>query len=112
MQSSLWEGMPNSVLEAMAAGLAVVVKSVEGTEDLVVPGQTGWLVPSRDVQALYLALLEAAESPDLLKRYGRAGRLRAEQRIFARITVAAFEHLWAGVLGYRLEKTLATQNNP
>jgi len=108
VQSSLWEGMPNSVLEAMAAGLAVVATSVEGTEDLVIPGQTGWLVPSRDVQALYRALLEAVESPDHLKRYGKAGRLRAEREFSLESNVAAFEHLWAGVLGYRLENALAT----
>jgi glycosyltransferase involved in cell wall biosynthesis len=112
VQSSLWEGMPNSVLEAMAACLAVVGTSVEGTEDLVIPGQTGWLVPSRDVQALYRALLEAVESPDLGKRYGIAGRLRVEREFSLESTVAAFENLWAGVLGYRLENALATRNHP
>ena len=45
---SLWEGMPNVVLEAMAARRAVVATAVEGSEDLVTPGQTGWLVPPAD----------------------------------------------------------------
>ncbi len=46
VHASLWEGMPNVVLEAMAARLPVVGTAVEGTEDLVIPGQTGWLVPA------------------------------------------------------------------
>ena len=44
---SLWEGMPNAVLEAMAASRPVIGTAVEGTEDLIVPGQTGWLVPPK-----------------------------------------------------------------
>ena len=48
---SLWEGMPNVVLEAMAAGRAVVASAVEGTEDLVIPGETGWLVPPGESDA-------------------------------------------------------------
>ena len=75
VHASLWEGMPNAVLEAMAAGLAVIATSVEGSEELVIPGQTGWLVPPHDATALATALLEAAESTNRLKRYGQAGRL-------------------------------------
>ena len=112
VQSSLWEGMPNSVLEAMAAGLAVVSTSVEGTEDLVVPGQTGWLTPVSDPFALYRALLEAVEFPDRVRRYGQAGQLRAEQQFSLGTTVAAYEYLWAAVLGYRLDKALRTHNKP
>jgi glycosyltransferase involved in cell wall biosynthesis len=112
VQSSLWEGMPNAVLEAMAAGLAVVGTSAEGTEDLIVPGQTGWLVPVRDSDALYLALLEAAESSDRLECYGKAARLRAEQHFSLKSTVAAYEHLWAGILGYRLASSLPLENDP
>jgi glycosyltransferase involved in cell wall biosynthesis len=112
VQSSLWEGMPNSVLEAMAAGLAVVSTSVEGTEDLVVPGQTGWLTPPNDASALYAVLLEAAESPERLRRYGRAGQLRAEHQFSLETTVAAYEHLWATVLGYQLDSPRRTHNNP
>jgi glycosyltransferase involved in cell wall biosynthesis len=108
VHASLWEGMPNSVLEAMAAGIAVIGTSVEGTEDLVVPGQTGWLVPPHDAITLERVLLEAAESPDRLKRYGQAGQLRAEHEFSLETTVAAYEHLWARVLGYRFQNSRAS----
>ena len=101
VHASLWEGMPNSVLEAMAAGIAVIGTAVEGTEDLIVPGRTGWLVPPHDAVSLARVLLEAAESPERLRRYGRAGQLRAEHEFSLEQTVAAYEHLWARVLGYR-----------
>src|SRR5262249_10545808 len=108
VQSSLWEGMPNSVLEAMAAGLAVVSTTVEGTEDLVVPGKTGWLTPANDASALYRALLEALESPERLKLYGRAGQMRVKQEFSLETTVAAYECLWAAVLGYQLNRCAMT----
>jgi starch synthase (maltosyl-transferring) len=109
VQSSLWEGMPNSVLEAMAASLAVVSTSVEGAEDLVVPGETGWLVPRGDAPALYRALLEAMESPVRLRRFGQAGQLRVERQFSLKTTVAAYENLWAAVLGYRLESVSSAE---
>ena len=61
--ASLWEGMPNVVLEAMAAGRPVVATAVEGTEELVVPGQTGWLVPPRQPEALSMLCLQPPELP-------------------------------------------------
>jgi glycosyltransferase involved in cell wall biosynthesis len=103
VQASHWEGMPNAVLEAMAARRAVVGTSVEGTEDLVVPGETGWLVPPRDPPALAQALGEAAADPDRCRRYGESGRLRVEREFSLDAVVAAYERLWADVLGLRLE---------
>jgi glycosyltransferase involved in cell wall biosynthesis len=100
VHASLWEGMPNAVLEAMAARRPVVGTAVEGTEDLVVPGQTGWLVPARDPTALSQALLEAADDPERCRRYGEAARLRVEREFSIDATVAAYERLWAGLLGY------------
>jgi glycosyltransferase involved in cell wall biosynthesis len=96
---SLWEGMPNAVLEAMAARLPVVGTAVEGTEDLIVPGRTGWLVPAGDVAALSQALIEAADSPERRRRFGEAGRLRVETDFSLEATVSAYERLWAGILG-------------
>jgi glycosyltransferase involved in cell wall biosynthesis len=102
VQASHWEGMPNAVLEAMAARRAVVGTAVEGTEDLVVPGETGWLVPPRDPAALAQALGEAHDDPDRRRRFGEAGRLRVEREFSIDATVAAYERLWAAVLGLRL----------
>ncbi len=99
---SLWEGMPNVVLEAMAARRPVIGTTVEGTEDLVVAGQTGWLVPPGDVPALQGALVEAALSPQRCRSYGEAGRLRVEREFSLDATVAAYEELWAGILGLKL----------
>jgi starch synthase (maltosyl-transferring) len=97
-----WEGMPNVVLEAMAARRPVIGTSVEGTEDLVIPGGTGWLVPPRDVAALCQALIKAADSPEDCRRYGEAGRQRIDQAFSLETTVLAYERLWARILGFRL----------
>jgi starch synthase (maltosyl-transferring) len=100
--ASLWEGMPNVVLEAMAARRAVVATAVEGSEELVIPGQTGWLIPPHDPDALGRTLLEAAEDPDRSRRYGAAGRARVEAEFSLDRMVSAYEHLWAGLLGLEL----------
>jgi glycosyltransferase involved in cell wall biosynthesis len=53
---SLWEGMPISLLEAMAAGRPVIATAVSGSSELVIDGETGRLVPPGDARALALAI--------------------------------------------------------
>jgi starch synthase (maltosyl-transferring) len=101
--ASHWEGMPNVVLEAMAAGRPVVATAVEGTQELVIPGQTGWLVPPRDVEGLAKALMAAASDRELREAMGSASRSFVEQEFGIVRTVAAYERLWAGILGYLLD---------
>jgi starch synthase (maltosyl-transferring) len=96
---SLWEGMPNVVLEAMAARRAVVATVVEGTEDLVVPGETGWLVPPAHAAALAAALCEAAADRERLRAFGAAGRRRVERRFSQEAVVRAYDYLWSRLLG-------------
>jgi starch synthase (maltosyl-transferring) len=102
VNTSLWEGMPNAVLEAMAAGRPIIGTAVQGTEDLVVPGQTGWLVPSRELTALSSALIQAADSPETCRQFGQAGRIRVEQHFSLAATIEAYERLWSRVLGLQL----------
>lgn len=71
---SLWEGMPNVVLEALSAGLPVVATRVEGVEDLVTPGVTGWLVPAGDAGALGRAQAEVLGAHERLAEMGRKGQ--------------------------------------
>jgi glycosyltransferase involved in cell wall biosynthesis len=76
--SSRSEGLPVSVLEAMAAELPVVATDVGGLAELVVDGETGILVPPGDEAALTEALGRLVEDRDLRRRLGTAGRARAE----------------------------------
>ncbi|MEN6626110.1 MAG: glycosyltransferase family 4 protein [Candidatus Sumerlaeia bacterium] len=71
------EGMPRSIIEAMAAGLPVVATDIRGSREEVVPGQTGWIVPLRDAGALAEALGKLAADPENARRMGQAGRRRA-----------------------------------
>lgn len=70
------EGLPLVVLEAMAQRTAVVASSVGGIPELVVDGETGILVPPRDVDALAAGLASALQRSDEL---GEAGRRRVER---------------------------------
>lgn len=74
------EGLPLTVLEAMAAARPVVATRVGGTPEAVVDGETGLLVPPGDVEALAAALDSLLGDSDLARRLGEAGRRRVEER--------------------------------
>jgi glycosyltransferase involved in cell wall biosynthesis len=92
---SLFEGLPLVILEAMAAGRPVVATWASGTEEAVLDGKTGRLVPPRNPQALAAGVVEALTSPKLAASWGAAGRERwcheftAERMV--RQTVAVYE---------------------
>lgn len=72
------EGMPNVVLEAMAAGLPVIGSDIAGNRDLIVPEETGLLVPVNDADALAQALARLQGDPARRQLMGAAGRARVE----------------------------------
>jgi len=72
------EGLPLTVLEAMASGLPVVATPVGGTPELVRDGETGYLVPPDDPEALAGAICSLLDDPQHARRMGRRGRATVE----------------------------------
>ena len=87
---SLSEGMPRSIIEAMALGRPVLASNIRGSRELIVDGVTGLLVPPKDEQSLAAAIAKLMDEPKLRARMGNAGRERAlsefdERQVFSRL---------------------------
>jgi colanic acid/amylovoran biosynthesis glycosyltransferase len=87
--------IPNAVLEAMACGLPVVTTNITALPELVTDGESGFLVPPRDTEALAARIAELIESPYLRARMGSYGRRRAEERFDIERNVMAYVELFA-----------------
>jgi len=96
--ASLWEGMPNALLEAMATGLPVVATRVEGTVDIVEDGKTGVLVMPRDVPALVSSILRLLEDPARATQLGQAAQDHVRAHFPLEAMVGRHEQLYADLL--------------
>lgn len=95
--SSLHEGFPNTVVEAMAAARAVVATNVGGTPDAVRHGTSGLLVPARNPAALAAALERLLGDPNYCAALGLAGREDAARRFSADVVLPALTALYRDV---------------
>ncbi|MDN5787429.1 glycosyltransferase [Pseudorhodobacter sp.] len=78
---SFAEGLPVVVMEAMASARPVIATAIAGVPELVLPGETGWLVPAGDAAALAGAIAALAATPrERLEAMGQAGRARVMDR--------------------------------
>jgi glycosyltransferase involved in cell wall biosynthesis len=73
------EGVPRVLLEAAACGLPIVAADVPGSREVVRDGETGFLVPARDSQALADAIVRLSRDGGLRDKLGRAGREMVER---------------------------------
>ncbi len=100
--SSPEEGMPNVVLEAMAAGLPVVATGVGGTPEVVADGKTGLLVPPGDPPRLAGAITTMLADPDRMRMMGREGLRRVRECFRIETMVERTEELYEEVLSEKL----------
>jgi glycosyltransferase involved in cell wall biosynthesis len=91
---SAYEGLPNVVLEAMRFGKPVVATAAPGTDEVIIDGQTGLLVPVGNVMLLARAIRDVVRDPALASRLGEAGRARVGAHFRADAMVAKFAELY------------------
>ena len=100
--SSQAEGLPNAIMEAMAASLPVVATDVGGTPELVLPGETGFLAPSGDPVRLADALLAVLADPEEARQMGARGRRLVASAYSLDRLAAAHGAMYRAVLARRV----------
>jgi glycosyltransferase involved in cell wall biosynthesis len=88
-----FEGMPNTLLEAMAAGCPIVASAVDGNRELIDEGINGWLVPADDAAALAEAIQVVLDDPQEAKRRAAVGQARAATQFGLKAVVSAWERV-------------------
>lgn len=94
---SLYEGLPNVVLEAMRSRKPVVATAAPGTTEVVDDGVTGLLVPLRDPVALARAIRDVIDDPEKARTMGQAGRTRVDAEFGVGQMVGRFAELYEGL---------------
>jgi L-malate glycosyltransferase len=96
--SSRAEGLSNAVLEYMAAARPVVATDVGGVSEVVVEGETGFLVRPGDDQAMAERIIALLQHPERAKEMGGHGRLRVEREFSSRLQLASTLELYNALL--------------
>ena len=102
------EGLPMSLLEAMAAGCPVIATAVGGIPDLIRGGVNGLLVPAGDTEALAAAIRRVVDDPAFARSLGEAARATIAARFTIERMVERLEQLY-GALGVDRGQTLFSQ---
>ena len=101
VQSSITEGMPVSILEALAAGVPIVATSVGGVPDMLDNGRAGVLVPPHDTEGLANAMERVLLDPNERQRLSLAARQLSADRHSAERMAKDYARLYGEVLGTR-----------
>jgi glycosyltransferase involved in cell wall biosynthesis len=97
--TSLWEGTPYSLLEAMADCKPVVTTSVNGCKEIVEDGVTGFLVPKNDSVAWAERVITLLRNSSLAAALGQQGRLRVQEKYSVQKMIHCLEILYSQVAG-------------
>jgi glycosyltransferase involved in cell wall biosynthesis len=100
LMTSVAEGMPNTVLEAMALEVPIVSTRVSGVPELLDEGRCGLLAPMRDAEALATAVLSLLDDEQRRRQLGQAARARIEEKFDFAKRVAALETYYCQFASY------------
>ncbi len=99
VHASLREGLARALPQALIAGKPVVSYDVDGAREVCIPGQTGFLIPPRDVATLAAALTQLASDPALREQLGSAGRSRFAEQFRHETMTRRVREVYERVLG-------------
>jgi glycosyltransferase involved in cell wall biosynthesis len=101
--TSLWEGLPISVLEAMAASCPLVATNTGGIAEVVLEGRTGFLVPPRDINKMADKLSDLLKDENLRKQIGQNARDSLESNFTLENMVKNTENLYLNLIKKEIE---------
>jgi glycosyltransferase involved in cell wall biosynthesis len=96
--TSFSEGLSLTLLESMGYGIPIVATRVGGNPELVVEGETGYLVPVKDNRTLVDRIVTLLQDKELRRRMGKEGRLRAERKFLMRDVSNRYLDIYKGML--------------
>ena len=97
--SSLWEGMPLSLLEAMAAGCPAVATNVGGVAEVLKQGEMGTLVPPEDPAALAEAIAAYLDDPERARHIADQAQAYADENYGMQTMIRRWERVYIQELG-------------
>ena len=107
--TSLYEGLPLSILEAMAVGLPVVATAVSGTPEAVSDQHTGLLIPPASSDAVSAAVIQLIQDPESRRRMGVNGRALVHHRFDKALMVRQVEHVYENLVAVRRKITTSPE---
>jgi len=100
LMPSLKEGFPRTAIEAMAAGKPIIATNVGGTSEAIVDGETGILVPAKNIEVMTSTILKLARDKNLQNKLGEAGRHRSRNNYSANNYVTRLDELYRQLLSH------------
>jgi len=99
--SSFQEGISNSIMEYMVCGLPVICSDSGGNRELVIDGETGFVIPSENVDSFVEKLIFMKNNPNVSRKMGRAGQERVISLFSLERMIRDYEFLYTDLLGKR-----------
>ena len=97
--TSLWEGLARVLPQGLISGKPVISYDIDGAQEVVIPGETGYLLPPKSVDQLSDAIVELAADSNRRQRYGNTGRERFTEQFRHQFMTERIREVYCEVLG-------------